>query len=101
MKREGFWKSTTEPDLPMPEIGVLTPTQSFEVYSAITIIETTVAKVESYRGLTHSRITGELLGCREYYFADWTWPGDFAKHYVLDHRVKPTNEFLEFIGVKL
>jgi hypothetical protein len=85
----------------MPEIAVLTPAQSFEVYNAIILLERTVAKVESYRGLSHSRITGELLGCKEYYFAGWVWPGDFAKHYVLNYRVKPTDEFLEFLGVKL
>lgn len=28
----------------------------------------------------------------------WKWPGDFAEHYVLKHKVKPTDEFLEFIG---
>jgi hypothetical protein len=37
-------------------------------------------------------------GKHEYQLDGWKWPEDFAKHYVLDHKVKPTDEFLIFIG---
>lgn len=99
-KVEGYWWSESTPEYPMPEIGVLTPEQAFKIYEKIVSIEQ-IAKKTTYRGPSHSRITGELLGNAEYQFADWTWPGDFAKHYVLHHRVRPSAEFLKFLGVEL
>ena len=51
-----------------------------------------------YMGRSASRITGEMLGNKEYETDKWRWPGDFAKHYVLDHKIKPSNEFLKYIG---
>lgn len=99
-KREGFWKSSLEPHLPEPKPEVLNPKQAFELYDIITKLEK-IAKKTTYRGVSHSRITGEKLGCAEYTFSDWSWPGDFAKHYVLEYRVKPSDDFLEFLGVKI
>lgn len=32
---------------------------------------------------------------------DWSWPGDFAEHYVRTHRVKPTDEFITFVKSKI
>ncbi len=39
-----------------------------------------------------------MLGSEEYNNGDWVWPEDFAFHYVKMHRVKPSDEFLRFIG---
>lgn len=56
------------------------------------------ARVAVYKGLSHSRLTGEILGASEFKYKGWTWPKDFRPHYVLRFGVKPSDEFLEFIG---
>jgi hypothetical protein len=33
-----------------------------------------------------------------YELEGWIWPGDFVEHYVLTHKVRPTDEFLKWIG---
>lgn len=117
MKRiEGYWKEdpviveftlsngsifrkeipskTTYPD-PIP--NTLTQKEAETIYTLI-VEKQTQAEVVSYRGLSQSRITGERLGNKEYQTEEWIWPGDFAYHYVLIHRVKPSEDFLKWIG---
>lgn len=96
-KVEGYWYSEYEPQYPKPVPNVLTQTQARRIYELILAKEHN-ARVIYFKGLSHSRITNESLGNREYMSDGWYWPGDFAKHYVLDHRVRPTDAFLEFIG---
>jgi len=101
-KIEGYWKMLNpyfkeETDYPMPVAGVLTEQESKDIYDKIVEKEKT-ATVQKYRGWTTSRITGESLGNAEYHTDEWIWPGDFAKHYVLENGVRPTNEFLKYIG---
>ena len=100
-KIEGYWYSKYEPDYPMPEPNVLTEDEAKEIYDLITDIENDKGvKNTQYRGWSTSRITEERLGSTEFSTNEWTWPCDFAKHYVLEHRVKPTDEFLNYIGYK-
>jgi hypothetical protein len=84
---------------PTPVANEITQEEALEIYELITDKEKDV-DVISYRGSTVSRFTDERLGSKEYWTNDWLWPEDFAKHYVLEHRVKPSKEFLEFIGYK-
>ena len=98
IKIEGYWYSKYEPQYPMPVPNVLTQDQAQKIYNLILEKEKESESV-LYRGWSTSRITGEDLGNVEYEHPQgWNWPGDFAKHYVLGHRVKPTDDFLEFIG---
>ena len=97
LKREGFWISTEEPNLPKPKPGVLSLMEAVAIHSLI-VAKQHQANVVSYRGKTLSRITGEGLGYVEYRLDGWCWPGDFAEHYVLQNKVKPSHEFLSFIG---
>ena len=94
---EGYWYSKYEPEYPMPVPNVLTDNEATEIYSLI-VEKQKIARRILYRGLSHSRITDETLGCDEYALNNWIWPGDFAEHYVLTHKVRPTDEFLNFIG---
>lgn len=117
MKRiEGYWKEypavveftlsnglifrkempakTTYPD-PIP--NTLTQKEAETIYTLI-VEKQTQAEVVSYMGSSKSRITGEPLGNKEYQTEEWIWPGDFAYHYVLTHRVKPSEDFLKWIG---
>lgn len=105
--REGFWFSVQQPNYPMPIPNQLSDSEAKDIYDLIRIKENECSDPEHkndfifvslYRGMSSSRITGELLGCAEYNHSDWVWPGDFAEHYVLKHKVKPSNEFLKFIG---
>ena len=103
LKVEGYWyekpysKYSKESVYPMPIPNILTPEEAEKIYNLI-IQKEVKARVVLYRGFSYSRITGETLGSREYQTDEWLWPGDFAEHYVLKHRVKPSDEFLEYIG---
>lgn len=44
-----------------------------------------------------SRIDGTRVGSAEFQNEDWWWPDGFASHYVKKYRVKPSNQFLEYI----
>ena len=97
IKVEGFWSSKDEPDYPMPVPNVLTQEESEIIYDLIKEKEK-IAYIDFYGGYSYSRITDEILGCREFSLNGWIWTGDFAQHYVLEHKCKPTDEFLDFIG---
>ena len=96
-KIEGYWNSKKEPQYPMPIANVLTEHEAKKIYYLIKIKEKEAIK-SAYRGLSPSRITNETLGNKEFSTDKWIWPGDFAKHYVLEHKVKPSADFLKYIG---
>lgn len=81
----------------MPTPNQLSNQEANEIYDLI-VEKQKIANEVRYRGFSNSRITGEMLGCAEFHLDDWKWPADFAPHYVLEHKVRPTNEFLDFIG---
>jgi hypothetical protein len=95
-KIEGYWYSEYEPQYPMPEPNILSEEEAQSIHNLIVEKEKS-AKINRYRGFSRSRITGELLGSIEYETKEWIWPGDFAKHYVLENRVSPTIDFLEYL----
>jgi len=97
MNIEGYWYNKYSPEYPMPIPNQLTDLEASQIYDLIVEKQKTANEVR-YRGFSQSRITGETLGCAEYQTTDWTWPADFAPHYVLKHKVRPTDEFLKFIG---
>lgn len=101
---EGYWYSETMvkynpkyKNYPKPIPNVLTEEEAKNIYNLI-VEKEKEARVIHYRGYSESRITGERLGSTEYWTKDWLWPDSFSKHYVLDHKVKPTDEFLKYIG---
>lgn len=96
-KIEGYWYSTYQPEYPMPIPNELTEEQSNTIYNLIIQKQSEAYEVR-YRGLSRSRIDETTLGCCEYQTEEWIWPGDFATHYVLKYRVKPSDEFLKYIG---
>lgn len=80
----------------MPVPNTLTSERAAVIYSLI-LKKEKLARDIAYRGFSLSRITGERLGSHEYELDGWRWPADFAPHYVRDHRVCPSKEFLRFI----
>lgn len=116
MKIEGYWKEKpfvfekelfngsvfrkeipAKTNYPIPIPNVLTEDEAKTIYNLI-LEKQKGAKLVGYMGLSESRITGETLGNKEYQTEEWKWPGDFAEHYVLTHKVRPTDEFLKWIG---
>jgi hypothetical protein len=115
-KLEGFWVETpfvfektlsnsfiyikeisAKTNYPTPIPNVLTEEEAQTIYNLIREKET-IANCYGYMGISESRITGEGLGSKEYELDGWIWPGDFSEHYVLTHKVRPTEEFLKWIG---
>jgi hypothetical protein len=98
-KYEGYWnnKKNNYPDYPMPLRDVLDPEEANIVYGLI-LEKEKLAKKEQYKGYAESRIDGSQLGDSEFKLDDWTWPDSFANHYVKRYGVRPSTEFLKFIG---
>lgn len=100
MNYEGFWYSKHEPHFPMPVPDILTQEEADAIFAKIKRKERSAERT-LYRGFSVSRIDKKtIIGSAEYFTTEWTWPDGFAEHYVQDHRVKPTDEFLKFIGYK-
>ena|ERR1035437_7953745 len=98
-KIEGYWYSEHSPEYPKPIPNRLTPDQARQIYVLIKAMQLHPScSKQHYKGSSTSRITGEPLGSGEYETRTWKWPEDFAHHYVLEHRVKPTDDFLKYIG---
>lgn len=101
---EGYWYSEFIEKhknivYPMPQPNVLSEQEAKDIHTLIKRKEE-VAHINRYKGFSRSRITEEYLGSIEYETNEWIWPGDFADHYVLTHKVKPTDDFLTYIGYK-
>lgn len=99
-KIEGYWYSESEENkrYPVPIPNILTDSEALTIHQLIKIKEGQSYKL-NYKGLSTSRITGEFVGCSEYHHPDgWVWPIAFGDHYVLLHKVRPSEEFLKFIG---
>jgi hypothetical protein len=95
-KVEGYWYSKHEPDYPMPIPNILTEDEANEIYDLM-LKKQKEAKINKYMGVSMSRLTDEMLGSVEYELNGWIWTGNLDKHYVKEHRVKPSDEFLSFI----
>jgi hypothetical protein len=94
---EGYWYSRGEPTYPMPVPYVLTQEQADDLYALIKKKESRLVP-KGYMGWSDSRIDGSRVGTEEFETDGWRWPKGFAEHYVKKYRVKPTSDFLKFIG---
>lgn len=94
-KREGFWRSTEEPDLPMP----ITRTEPWDgARGFVTGLYDLQKKSEQilYRGFSVCRVCGKPNGNGEFEHKGWVWPSGYL-HYVEQHYVKPSPEFSAFV----
>ena len=101
-KIEGYWYSDIHKEFPMPLPNVLNKEEAREIYNLIKLKEQDKKTwCLAYKGMSFSRLSkGISVGSEEFRTNDWIWPKGFAEHYVLQHKVKPTDEFLKFIGYK-
>ena len=99
---EGYWYNEENKNLPMPIKNILTSKQAQVIYDRLVMIQGHKNTTRIYyKGSSVSRIDNSILGSGEYKTDKWTWPEGFADHYVLKYHVKPSDEFLYYIGVEL
>ena len=95
-KREGFWKSSSEPNLPMPEAH-LEPTQSQVGFLRDLDQIEKKAEATAYRGWSTCRICKSHNGDETFRYKGWEWPSGY-RHYIVVHNVWPSREFYKFIA---
>jgi len=96
--REGFWRSRTEPDLPMP-VADETWDDHTVFGNLLFIVE---AKLEvqhmvTYRGWSTCRCCDKPNGSQEFRYGGYQWPSGY-RHYIEVHGIKPTDGFIQMIG---
>jgi hypothetical protein len=96
-KVEGYWFSKHSPEYPMPTPYELTQIEADAIADLIKVKQRSATK-NIYRGFATSRIDHTSVGSSEYSLDGWHWPESLAEHYVRKYKVKPSNEFLEFLG---
>jgi len=94
---EGYWYSEREPKYPMPIPNQLEQKEAEEIFKLIKEKEAECEIIYT-RGSSLSRIDKSRVGSTEYQHEKWLWPENFAEHYVLKYKIKPSGEFLKFIG---
>lgn len=99
--REGFWKSTEEPGLPLPIAREKAWVGRKAFLIALGTVESSPRVVtNNYRGWSRCRCCEAHNGSAEYTVAYggaiWRWPSGF-QHYVEVHNVRPSVAFEEFI----
>lgn len=96
--REGFWKSDAEPDLLMP----VAQDESWKGQGAFLTLLLGVelfTKSTAFRGMSICRICKTWNGNATFELDGWEWPSGLA-HYIKEHNVKPSNDFIEFIRAR-
>jgi hypothetical protein len=97
MKRVGFWKSSSEPDLPQPVARDVSWTGRRRFIRALTRIqESDLCRAEHFRGWSTCRICQCHNGSVTLHYGKWHWPSGLL-HYVQDHNVMPDKEFINFV----
>ena len=94
-RRVGFWKSSEEPCLPMPEANA----EPFPGKSGLleALRNAQVLAVENaYRGWSTCRICSKPNGNRKYTLGRWVWPSGYL-HYLDAHNVEPDPEFAAYL----
>jgi hypothetical protein len=94
---EGYWYSKYSPQYLMPQPNQLNETEAEEIYKLIKYKEVEAKRLTT-RGVSYSRIDDTCVGNGEYHHTDWLWPESLAPHYVFKYKVKPSDDFLKFIG---
>lgn len=94
VRREGFWFSPSEPDLPVPECHVDWPARDRFLERLATLEEQ--AGKRSYRGVSPCRVCGMGNGSKTLSLGAWEWPSGYA-HYLREHGVRPSPAFEGFV----
>lgn len=114
LKKEGYWGNGDTGSLsinniyPMPIENTMTKDEVQSFVEKLDVVEgdiqSKIAKEKkltnafhmSFMGISPCRCCGKSNGTGEYFFQGRSWPTGF-RHYIVDHKVKPSPEFIEFI----
>lgn len=95
-KVEGYWKSQFEPNLPIPKENTFSPPLAALFAHKLQRLQDVICDELIAKGCSHCRICNCVNGNKEYLTKKWTWPEGLI-HYVKDHYVKPSQEFINYI----
>ena len=93
MIHEGFWSSN---NVPSPQKW--SDDERTKFLNTLELVEN-MAKITRYRGFSLCRICMKNNGSREFSTKDAVWPEGF-RHYVVEHNIKPTKKFLDYISLQ-
>jgi hypothetical protein len=95
-KYEGHWRMScdAESHLPWPRPGRDWPDR-VTFLRALDRVEADAERI-AYRGFSHCRICECINGNEAFRLAEWEWPAGY-RHYLVDHGVRPSEEFEAFI----
>jgi hypothetical protein len=96
-KFEGYCCSNKETQKVKPVPNVLAPFQAREIHELIRNIERNI-RPKIYRGIMISPIDNAPFLAAEYEHDGWIWNSVLSDHFVLKHRVRPSDDFLKYIG---
>ncbi len=105
-RAEGYWCPLELTDynesewlLPSPQANTWTEA---EVQEFVLLLDRAEAKLQrlklkrAFMGHSTCRLCGCKNGSEEYYIEGWKWPFGL-RHYLVDHRVRPTKDFQVFV----
>ena len=92
---EGYWWSESTPEYPMP-VANTEPWEDQKLFLVRLARREKTAKITRFRGASECRICGCRNGSAEFSSGRWRWPSGL-RHYVEDHNVEPSDEFVTFI----
>jgi hypothetical protein len=93
---EGFWRTRIdeESELPWPAQAEHWPARA-AFLASLSSIEAIAERI-AYRGYSKCRVCGCQNGYESLRLGQWEWPAGF-RHYVEEHQVRPSGEFVTFI----
>jgi hypothetical protein len=93
---EGFWRTRIdeESELPWPAKVEHWPARA-AFLASLSSIEAVAERI-AYRGYSKCRVCGCQNGFESLLLGQWEWPAGF-RHYVEEHQVRPSGEFVTLI----
>jgi hypothetical protein len=93
---EGFWRTRIdeESELPWPALVEHWPARA-DFLTSLSSIEAIAERI-AYRGYSKCRVCGCRNGFESLRLGQWEWPAGF-RHYVEEHQIRPSREFVTFI----
>jgi hypothetical protein len=99
LKKVGFWAGTSVEDRGYPYVEDLVDmswgaNNRDEWTTVVSHLEKKGMERAAYKGSSNCRICGRINGSTDLSDGVWVWPKGFV-HYVIDHYVKPPQEFID------
>ena len=97
-KIEGYWRKYKDEssEYQWPVANQLTQEKIHAYVTTLQALQhSPKVRGSTFKGYSYSRITGENVGNKEFYYRGWRWPEGLI-HYI-EHGVKPSDEFIDEI----